>query len=39
MFILDTHIHKLRFRIDADAPKDYMERWKKLKFSHKNPLT
>jgi len=31
MFILDTHTHKLRFRIDADAPVDYMNRWKKLK--------
>ena len=32
MFILDTHIHKLRFRIDTNAPIDYMNRWKKLKY-------
>jgi hypothetical protein len=32
MFILDTHKHKLRFRIDADTPKDYMKRWKNLKY-------
>jgi hypothetical protein len=32
MFILDTHIHKLRFRIDADASEEYMNRWKKLKY-------
>ena len=32
MFILDTHIYKLRFRIDTDAPTDYMNRWKKLKY-------
>lgn len=36
MFILDTHIHKLRFRIDTDAPTDYMNRWKKLKYDCEN---
>jgi len=36
MFILDTHIHKLRFRIDTDAPIDYMSRWKKLKYDCDN---
>jgi hypothetical protein len=36
MFILDTHIHKLRFRIDTDAPKVYMNRWKKLKYDCDN---
>ncbi len=29
--ILETHIHKLRFRIDSDAPEKYMKEWKKLK--------
>jgi len=33
MFILDTHIHKFRFRIHADAPKAYIDRWKKLKYN------
>jgi hypothetical protein len=33
MFILDTHTHKLRFRIDGDAPSEYMNRWKKLKYN------
>lgn len=32
MFILDTHIHKLIFRIDNNAPKKYMDRWNKLKY-------
>ena len=36
MFILDTHIHKLRFRIDTDAPRVYMNRWKKLKYDCDN---
>ena len=36
MFILDTHIHKLRFRIDTNAPIDYMNRWKKLKYDCDN---
>ena len=36
MFILDTHIYKLRFRIDTDAPTDYMNRWKKLKYDCDN---
>lgn len=36
MFILDTHIHKLRFRIDSDAPNAYMNRWKKLKHKCEN---
>lgn len=36
MFILDTHIHKLRFRIDTNVPIDYMNRWKKLKYDCDN---
>jgi hypothetical protein len=36
MFILDTHIYKLRFRIDTNAPIDYMNRWKKLKYDCDN---
>jgi hypothetical protein len=36
MFILDTHIYKLRFRINTDAPTDYMNRWKKLKYDCDN---
>jgi hypothetical protein len=36
MFILDTHIHKLRFRIDTNAPIDYMNRCKKLKYDCDN---
>jgi hypothetical protein len=31
MNILDTHEHKLCFRIDANAPPDYMKRWKTFK--------
>jgi len=31
MNILDTHEHKLCFRIDKDAPPDYMKRWKTFK--------
>jgi hypothetical protein len=32
MFILETHFHNLIFRIDNDAPEDYINRWKKIKF-------
>ena len=31
MEILQTHIHKLRFKIDKDAPPEYMKRWKGFK--------
>ena len=31
MNILNTHEHKLCFRIDTDAPSDYMNRWKTFK--------
>ena len=31
MNILNTHEHKLCFRIDKDAPSDYMNRWKIFK--------
>ena len=31
MYILETHNHKLIFRIDKDAPKDYINRWEKIK--------
>jgi hypothetical protein len=29
--MLDTHTHKLIFRIDNGCPEDYFERWKKIK--------
>ena len=32
MFILESHNHSMIFRIDKDAPKDYINRWKKIKF-------
>jgi hypothetical protein len=32
MFILETYNHSLIFRIDKDAPEDYINRWKKIKF-------
>lgn len=32
MFILETHNHSLIFCIDKDAPKDYLNRWKKIKL-------
>lgn len=31
MNILDTHIYKLRFKLDFDAPDNYIEKWNKLK--------
>jgi len=31
MSILDTHTHKLIFRINSDATKDYVNRWKEIK--------
>ena len=31
MFILETHLHKLLFRIDNGAPKKYINRWEKIK--------
>ena len=33
MDILSTHYHRLVFRIDNDAPKEYMERWEEFKFN------
>ena len=33
MNILSTHNHRLVFRIDNDAPKEYMERWEEFKFN------
>ena len=32
MNIINTHEHRLVFRIDNDAPKEYMERWKDFKL-------
>ena len=32
MSILNTHIHRLVFRIDNDAPKEFMDRWKDFKL-------
>ena len=31
MNILKTHTHFLRFRIDSDAPDEYIKKWNKLK--------
>lgn len=31
MNILDTHIYKLRFKLDFDAPNNYIEKWNKIK--------
>jgi hypothetical protein len=31
MFIPDTHIVELRFKIDRDAPQKYIDEWLKLK--------
>ena len=36
MDILDSHIHKLRFRLDGDAPTDFKKRWKKFKRDCEN---
>lgn len=32
MFILNTHIHKLIFRINSNAPESCISKWKKLKL-------
>ena len=31
MNILDTHIYKLRFKLDYDATEKYIEKWNKIK--------
>ncbi len=31
MNILDTHIYKLRFKLDFDATEKYIEKWNKIK--------
>lgn len=31
MNILDTHIYKLRFKLDSDATEKYIEKWNKIK--------
>ena len=31
MILLETHVHKLRFSIDKDAPPIYKERWNDFK--------
>lgn len=36
MYILETHRHTLRFRIDFDAPKKYIERWNEIKNECEN---
>jgi len=36
MEILQTHNHKLRFKIDNNAPPKYMERWKEFKYKCEN---
>jgi hypothetical protein len=33
MNILDTHLHKLRLKIDNDAPPEYVKRWNNFKKS------
>lgn len=32
MNIIDTHEHRLVFRIDTDAPKEYIKKWKDFKL-------
>ena len=32
MNIINTHIHRLVFRIDNDAPKEFMDKWKDFKL-------
>ena len=32
MWILEKYHHSLIFRLDTDAPKKYINRWKKIKF-------
>jgi hypothetical protein len=36
MSIPDTHIINLRFKIDGDAPQEYIDKWLKLKFKCEN---
>lgn len=36
MNIIETHLHKLRLRIDNDAPNNYMKRWKDFKYNCEN---
>lgn len=36
MNILDSYEHTLRFRLDTDAPQDYMKRWENLKQECEN---
>ena len=33
MNIINTYEHRLVFRIDNDAPKEYMDKWKKFKLN------
>jgi len=32
MYIINTHEHRLVFRIDNDAPKEYIKKWKDFKL-------
>jgi hypothetical protein len=32
MNIINTHEHRLVFRIDNDAPKEYIKKWKDFKL-------
>ncbi len=36
MNIIDTHYHILRFRIENDAPNNYMKRWQDFKYICEN---
>lgn len=36
MNLIETHEHKLIFKIDKDAPKEYMKRWKDFKLKCEN---
>ena len=37
MNLLDTHIHRLVFQIDNDAPEEYMDRWNNFKLKCEYP--
>ena len=38
MFLLDTHTHKLRFRIDANVSSECIHLWNKIKFECTNGM-
>jgi len=36
MKLLNTHVYKLRFSLDNDAPKEYIKRWDEFKYNCEN---